>query len=77
MIVDTKLPEGDGIEWLAELRLEFKVEDFPVLMFSLDPSLESVRRAILAGAQDYLITPFDPTVLEEKVENLLSLCVPR
>lgn len=77
MIVDTKLTEGDGIEWLAELRLEFKVEDFPVLMFSLDPSLESVRRAILAGAQDYLITPFDPTVLEEKVENLLSLCALR
>lgn len=72
MIVDTKLPEGDGIEWLTELRLEHKVDDFPVLMFSLDPSLESVRRAILAGAQDYLITPFDPTVLEEKIQNLLS-----
>ncbi|TWT87037.1 response regulator [Neorhodopirellula pilleata] len=75
MIVDTKLPEGDGIEWLTELRLEFKADDFPVMMFSLDPSLESVRRAILAGAQDYLITPFDPTVLEEKVQNLLMLGV--
>lgn len=76
MIVDTKLPEGDGIEWLTDLRLEFKPEDFPVLMFSLDPSLESVRRAFLAGAQDYLITPFDPIVLEEKVQKLLSNRVP-
>ncbi|MCM2373299.1 response regulator [Aporhodopirellula aestuarii] len=72
MIVDTKLREGDGIEWLTELRLEFTAEDLPVLMFSLDPSLETVRRAFLAGAQDYLVTPFDPTVLETKVQNLLS-----
>lgn len=76
MIVDTKLPGLDGIEWLTELRLEFKPEDFPVLMFSLDPSLESVRRAFLAGAQDYLITPFDPTVLEEKVQKLLDNRLP-
>jgi DNA-binding response OmpR family regulator len=75
MIVDTKLPEGDGIEWLTELRLEFKPDDVPVLMFSLDPSLESVRRAYLAGAQDYLITPFDPTVLEEKIQGLIGLPV--
>ena len=75
MIVDTKLPEGDGIEWLSELRLEFNAEQVPVLMFSLDPSLETVRRAFLAGAQDYLITPFDPTVLESKVQNLLTMLV--
>ncbi|EMI54508.1 response regulator transcription factor [Rhodopirellula sallentina] len=72
MIVDTKLPEGDGIEWLTELRLETKPETLPVLMFSLDPSLETVRRAFLAGAQDYLVTPFDPTVLESKVQVLLN-----
>ncbi len=75
MIVDTKLPEGDGIEWLSGLRLEFNAEQVPVLMFSLDPSLETVRRAFLAGAQDYLITPFDPTVLESKVQNLLTAMV--
>ena len=73
LVVDTKLPEGDGIEWLTELRLEVKQDEMPVLMLSLDPSLESVRRAYLAGAQDYLITPFDPTVLEEKIQVLLAL----
>jgi len=73
MIVDTKLPDGDGLEWLSQTRLEFKAEDLPVLIFSLDPSLETVQRSFLAGAQDYLITPFDPTVLERKVQELLSL----
>lgn len=73
LICDTKLREGDGLEWLSQLRLEFDGATLPVLVFSLDPSLETVRRAYLAGAQDYLITPFDPTVLEEKIVGLLSI----
>ena len=72
LIVDTTLPEGDGLEWLSRLRAEFSAEQLPVLVFSLDPSLETVERAYHAGAQDYLITPFDPVVMEEKIEALLS-----
>ena len=72
LIVDTTLPEGDGLEWLSRLRGEFSAEQLPVLVFSLDPSLETVERAYHAGAQDYLITPFDPVVMEEKIEQLLA-----
>ncbi len=72
LIVDTTLPEGDGLEWLSRLRTEFTPDQLPVLVFSLDPSLETVERAYHAGAQDYLITPFDPVVMEEKIETLLS-----
>lgn len=71
VIVDTVLPEGDGIEWIARVRAEFTADQVPILVFSLDPSLETVERAVHAGAQDYLITPFDPTVMEEKIETLL------
>ncbi len=71
IIVDTTLPDTDGIEWLSRVRSEFKADQLPALVFSIDPSLETVERAFHAGAQDYLITPFDPTVLEEKIETLL------
>lgn len=72
LIVDTTLPDGDGIEWIARMRAEYSPEQLPVLVFSLDPSLETVERAFQAGAQDYLITPFDPTVMEDKIETLLA-----
>lgn len=71
MIVDTVLRDGDGLEWLARLRSEYPADALPAIVFSLDPSLETVERAFQAGAQDYLITPFDPTVMEEKIETLL------
>lgn len=71
-IVDTTLADMDGIEWITTLRAEYTAEQLPVLMFSQDPSLETVERAFFAGAQDYVLTPYDPTVLEEKIERLLS-----
>ena len=72
VIVNTKLIDGDGLEWLARLRTEHSAADLPALVFSLDPSLETVERAFHAGTQDYLITPFDPTVLEDKIHKLLQ-----
>ncbi len=71
-VVDTILPDGDGIEWIAQVRSSRTHEQLPVIVFSLDPSLETVERAFHAGANDYLITPFDPTVMEEKIEAILS-----
>lgn len=72
VIVDTLLPDGDGIEWIARVRGEYSADQVPVIVFSLDPSLETVERGFHAGAQDYLITPFDPIVMEEKIEALLA-----
>ena len=72
VIIDTVLPDGDGIEWIAQVRSSNASEQLPVIVFSLDPSLETVERAFHAGANDYLITPFDPTVMEEKIEAILS-----
>lgn len=75
LIVDTQLLEGDGLEWIKKTRLEFKSDQVPVLVLSLDPSLETARRAFVCGANDYLITPFDPTVLESKIQNLVTRAV--
>ncbi len=72
VIVDTSLPDGDGIEWIAQIRSTQPSDQLPVIVFSLDPSLETVERAFHAGANDYLITPFDPTVMEEKIELILA-----
>ena len=67
----THLTDADGIEWIAQLRRDYTPTQLPILVFSLDPSLETVDRAFTAGAQDCLSTPFDPTVMEEKIENSL------
>lgn len=72
LIIDSVMPEGDGIEFVSKLRGMYTPAELPILVFSIDPSLETVERAIAAGAQDYLVTPFDPTVLESKVQSRLA-----
>lgn len=72
LILNSSLVDGDGLEWLARLRPDYPATTLPALILSLDPSLETVERAFHAGAQDYLITPFDPTILETKIHSLLS-----
>ncbi len=75
LIVGTTLLDGDSIELVARLRNQYPAEQLPILVCSLDPSLETVERAFAAGAQDYLITPFDPAVLEQKIQYLLHPAV--
>ena len=43
----------------------------PLIVFSIDAELETVQRAFFAGANDYIITPYDPATLEAKIEDLL------
>ncbi len=39
---------------------------------SVDPSLELVEQAFRCGADDYLLAPFDPQVLQTKLDRLLQ-----
>lgn len=72
LILDTLVEGQDGLQWLITLRSSYAASDLPVLVFSLDPSLDTVQQAFHAGAQDYLITPFDPTVMESKVKSFVG-----
>lgn len=71
VIVDTDLPDMDGVELIQRIRGRFDCEQLPVIVFSLDPSLDTVERTIQAGAQDYLIAPYDPGIIRERIEHLL------
>ena len=71
LIVDPELPGMSGLELIRRIRREPDTKDTPVLICSDDSSRDAVRKAFLAGADGYLLTPFDPAVLESKVESLL------
>ena len=57
VVLDHGLPDGDGIEVLAQLRE--KQPDVPVIMLTGLNDVETAVRALKAGADDYLTKPFD------------------
>lgn len=72
MIVDLYLPGIDGIELINRLRSDNATAEIPVMVFSVDSDLNVVANAFAAGANDYLMTPYDPAVLQDKIAKLLE-----
>lgn len=72
MIVDLKLARASGVALIEQLAAEAETAEIPVIALSLDAELEQVQRAFTAGATDFLVAPYNPAVLEEKVANLLA-----
>jgi DNA-binding response OmpR family regulator len=71
-IIDMKLPGLSGLALIEQLTASEATGTIPVIAISFDADTDQVQQAFLAGASDYLVAPFDPLVLEEKVSNLLT-----
>jgi CheY-like chemotaxis protein len=72
IIVDHVLPGIDGIEFINRLSNETRTSDIPIMLLSTNGDLEDVQKAYNAGADEYLVIPYDPVVLESKVERLAT-----
>lgn len=72
MIVDTYVADMNSAELINRITSDSRYGHIPVLVFSIDADLEAVQKAFAAGARDYLVIPYDPTILERKVELLLD-----
>jgi len=68
-LVDWNMPVMDGLEMLNQLR----AEGFPemrVIMVTTEAENEFILRALDAGADEYLMKPFDEEALSEKLAML-------
>ena len=71
-MIHLDLPGLSGTALIEQLATENETVRIPVLAISLNADLESVQRTVAAGASDYLVVPYDPRILDEKVTKLLS-----
>src|SRR5262245_9069655 len=72
IIVDHVLPGMDGVEFINRLSNDTRTSNIPIMFLSTNGDLEDVQKAYNAGADEYLVIPYDPMVLEAKVERLTS-----
>jgi DNA-binding response OmpR family regulator len=72
VIVDCVLPGMDGVEFINRLSNDTRTSNIPIIFLSANGDLEDVQKAYNAGADEYLVIPYDPIVLEAKVERLTS-----
>jgi two-component system chemotaxis response regulator CheY len=68
-LVDWNMPVMDGFEMLRHLRAEGHRE-MKVMMVTTEAENEFITRALDAGADEYLMKPFDGEALGEKLAIL-------
>ncbi len=69
LVLDLGLPDGDGLNFLAELRRAKR--QFPVLILSARGRADQRVAGLKAGADDYLAKPFDVEELVARIQALL------
>jgi two-component system chemotaxis response regulator CheY len=67
VLVDWNMPEMDGCEFLQIVRTEPQFHDVPIMMVTTESEMEQVAVALEAGANEYLMKPFDKQGLLEKL----------
>jgi two-component system KDP operon response regulator KdpE len=68
MVLDLKLPDGDGVEVLTEVR---RWTQFPVVVLSAVGDEQQKVRALDAGADDYVTKPFGTEELLARMRAVL------
>ena len=73
VLVDHIMPEMDGVQFTSALRARDSYRLVPIIMVTSDMDRNTRIEAIRAGATDFVNKPFDPTELQARVANLLTL----
>ncbi|HLP29747.1 MAG TPA: response regulator, partial [Geothrix sp.] len=70
IITDWNMPEMDGLEFVKTVRGQNPA--IPILMVTTNAAKEDIVEALQAGVNNYVVKPFTPETLKEKIESLLG-----
>jgi two-component system chemotaxis response regulator CheY len=71
VITDWNMPNMAGTDFTRALRARPDGARVPVLMVSARSAKEDILAAMEAGVSNYIVKPFTPQVLKEKIDALL------
>jgi len=69
-LVDWNLPQMSGLDLVKTLRNMSALENLRLMMVTTETELDRVREALVAGADEYIMKPFDKEMLLEKLTLL-------
>jgi two-component system, chemotaxis family, chemotaxis protein CheY len=70
ILVDWEMPQMDGLDFIKKIRSEPSNLEIPIILMGTTKFLNRLGEAIEAGANEYIMKPFTPDILEMKLELL-------
>jgi Response regulator containing a CheY-like receiver domain and a GGDEF domain len=72
IITDWNMPNMSGLEFTKAVRSDEQFGNLPILMVTTRGLKEDVMEALQARVNNYIVKPFTPQVLKEKIEQILK-----
>ena len=72
VITDWNMPNMSGIDFARALRAHAHGKTVPIVMVTTRSVREDIVAAVEAGVNNYIVKPFTPQVLKEKIDHVLS-----
>jgi two-component system chemotaxis response regulator CheY len=71
-LVDWNMPGMSGLEFVQAVRAQSEFDAIPLMMVTSETSVEHIQAAMEAGADEYVMKPFTPEILRDKLDLLRS-----
>jgi len=72
ILMDVRMPRMTGYEACALMKADAKIKDIPVVFLSGKGQDSEIQTGLEAGAADYLLKPFAPDKLAERIKTVLT-----
>ncbi len=70
ILTDWNMPVMSGLDLILSVRKTNP--DIPILMITTNAAKDDIIEAVRAGANNYIVKPFTPDTLEEKLNSILQ-----
>lgn len=72
VITDWNMPEMNGLELTKYIRSNGSYSSLPILMVTTRGLKQDIIEALQAKVNNYVVKPFTPQVLKEKIDSILK-----
>ncbi len=73
IISDVLMAEMNGFDFCKKVKNDERTSHIPFLLLTALHSKEHIIKGLENGADDYITKPFDLTILQSKIENIISI----
>lgn len=73
IITDWNMPNMNGLEFVKKVRADERFIDIPIIMVTTEGGKAEVITALKEGVNNYIVKPFTPQVLKDKLGAVLGL----
>lgn len=71
LISDIMMPEMDGITLCRKIKSNVNVDYIPIILLTAKSKEEDLSEGLETGADAYIVKPFNPSIVEKTIANLL------